>query len=78
MRDKFAIRLSQLCAIMDDPQVPGGAVIQLSNLRSPSRIDQVAEARVALELPPMQPSSEDSALALLRSATSIIAEGHHG
>lgn len=42
-------RLTQLCAILDDPVVPIGAVIQLSNLSPLSRIDQAAEARIALE-----------------------------
>jgi hypothetical protein len=33
-------RLSQLCAIMDDPSVPDGAVIQLATPKMPSRIEQ--------------------------------------
>ena len=48
-------RLTQLCAILDDPVVPIGAVIQLSNLSSLSRIDQAAEARFALEDVPTDP-----------------------
>lgn len=35
-------RLSQLCAIMDDPSVPNGAVIQLATPNMPSRIEQSA------------------------------------
>ncbi len=41
------MRLTQLCAILDDPQVPDGAVIQLSNLPVVSRIEQAAENRAA-------------------------------
>lgn len=41
-------RLSQLCAILDDPQVPVGAVIQLSNLPVASQIEQAAESRAAV------------------------------
>lgn len=41
-------RLTQLCAILDDPKVPVGAVIQLSNLPVASRIEQAAEDRAAL------------------------------
>lgn len=33
-------RLSQLCAIMDDPKVPNGSVIQLATPKTPSRIGQ--------------------------------------
>jgi hypothetical protein len=41
-------RLTQLCVLLDDPSVPVGAIIQLSNLSPPSRIEQAAEARAAL------------------------------
>ncbi|WP_454730868.1 MULTISPECIES: integrase [Cupriavidus] len=41
-------RLTQLCVILDDPKVSRGAIIQLSNLPVPSRIEQAAEARAAL------------------------------
>ena len=33
-------RLSQLCAIIDDPEVPNGAVIQLATPKMPFRIEQ--------------------------------------
>ncbi|MCG9024455.1 integrase [Laribacter hongkongensis] len=36
-------RLVQLCAIMDDPKVPDGAVIQLAAPSKPSLMDQVTE-----------------------------------
>ena len=36
-------RLVQLCAIMDDPKVPDGAVIQLAAPSQPSLMDQVTE-----------------------------------
>lgn len=39
-----ADRLSQLCAIMDDPAVPNGAVIQLALQKMPSRIEQAINA----------------------------------
>lgn len=39
-------RLSQLCAIMDDPAVPNGAVIQLATPKMPSRIEQAAGDRL--------------------------------
>ncbi|AEI75785.1 integrase [Cupriavidus necator N-1] len=41
-------RLTQLCEILDDPKVPMGAVIQLSNIQTASRIEQAAEARAGL------------------------------
>jgi hypothetical protein len=39
-------RLSQLCAIMDDPTVPNGAVIQLATPKMPSRIEQSSGDRL--------------------------------
>lgn len=39
-------RLSQLCAILDDPKVPTGAVIQLSTPTMPSRIEPAAADRL--------------------------------
>ncbi|RJG12189.1 integrase [Pseudomonas cavernicola] len=36
-------RLAHLCQILNDPSVPDGAVIQLSSLDLPSRIDQASE-----------------------------------
>lgn len=44
-------KLEQLVAIMDDPAIPAGAVIQLSGLEGPSRIAQALEERKALSLP---------------------------
>lgn len=38
-------RLRTLCEIMDDPKIPVGTVIQLSNVRSPSRIEQANSKR---------------------------------
>lgn len=49
-------RLTQLCALFDDPQVPLGAIIQLSNLPTASRIDQAAQTRAAL---PKESASDD-------------------
>lgn len=40
-------RLDQLCAILDDPSVPAGAVIQLSKLVPASRIAQAEAQRAA-------------------------------
>lgn len=42
---KTVERLSQLCAILDNPDVPDGAVIQLSNIPVASRIDQAEQIR---------------------------------
>jgi hypothetical protein len=52
-----AERLRQLCAIMDDPKVPIGAVIQLNNIKSASRIKQAAITRAQL---PTLPGDKDS------------------
>lgn len=41
-------RLCQLCAIMDDPNVPSGAIIQLNNVKSASRIEQASMVRAQL------------------------------
>jgi len=41
-------RLSQLCEIMDNPDVPVGSIIQLSNLRMPSQVVQAEEQRLGL------------------------------
>lgn len=41
-------RMQQLCAIIDDPTVPNGAVIQLAAPKMPSRIDQSAGDRLPL------------------------------
>ena len=49
-------RLTQLCALLDDPNVPIGAIIQLSNLPTASRVEQAAQARAAL---PNEPTSEE-------------------
>ncbi|WP_439668517.1 integrase [Cupriavidus necator] len=49
-------RLTQLCALLDDPQVPTGAVIQLSSLPAASRIEQAVQARAAL---PNEPAADD-------------------
>ena len=38
-------RLTQLCAILDDPAVPMGSVVQLSNVAAVSRIAQAVEDR---------------------------------
>jgi hypothetical protein len=40
-------RLNELCAILDDPNVPAGAVIQPSKVVPASRIEQAADARPA-------------------------------
>lgn len=44
-------RLRQLCEIMDDPKVPVGSVIQLNNVKSPSRIEQAVISRAQLPSP---------------------------
>lgn len=41
-------RLRQLCEIMNDLKVPPGAIIQLNNVKSASRIDQAVTARAQL------------------------------
>ncbi|MES2788576.1 MAG: integrase [Planctomycetota bacterium] len=38
-------RLEQLCHILDDPEVPAGSVVQLSNVPTVSRISQAIEDR---------------------------------
>lgn len=52
-------RLAQLCALLDDTSIPHGAVIQLSNLPVPSRIEQAKVARAALTHRP-EPSADAS------------------
>lgn len=42
-------RLSELLAILDDPQVPQGALIRLTHIRPASRLHQAIEARRSLE-----------------------------
>jgi hypothetical protein len=44
-------RLRQLCEIMDDPKVPIGSIIQLNNVKSPSRIEQAVGSRAQLPSP---------------------------
>ncbi|ENH6339637.1 integrase [Burkholderia vietnamiensis] len=39
-------RLSQLCAIMDDPTVPNGAVVRLETPKMPSRVEQSDRGRL--------------------------------
>lgn len=39
-------RLNQLCEILDDPNVPNGAIIQLSRVVPASRLEQAAEQRL--------------------------------
>jgi len=46
-----AERLRQLCEIMDDPKVPIGSIIQLNNVKSPSRIEQAVSSRAQLPSP---------------------------
>lgn len=46
-----AERLRQLCEIMDDPKVPIGSIIQLNNVKSPSRIEQAVSSRAQLSSP---------------------------
>lgn len=46
-----AERLRQLCEIMDDPKVPIGSIIQLNNVKSPSRIEQTVSSRAQLPRP---------------------------
>ncbi|MFA7170914.1 MAG: integrase [Candidatus Paceibacterota bacterium] len=41
-------RLSQLASIFDNPDIPDGAVIQLSNLKTPSPIKQAIEHRMGI------------------------------
>lgn len=41
-------RLGKLCEILEDPDIPVGAVIQLSDLQMPSQITQAEEQRLAL------------------------------
>jgi len=48
-----------LCALLDDTSIPHGAVIQLSNLPVPSRIEQAKVARAALTHRP-EPSADAS------------------
>lgn len=61
-------RLTQLCAILDDPKVPVGAVIQLSNLPVASSIEQAAEDKVAaLEHKEVEPASSDDSMAVMRN-----------
>lgn len=50
-------RLQQLCAIMEDSKVPLGAIIQLNNVQSASRIEQAATVRAMLPAPEV---SEDA------------------
>lgn len=57
-------RLSQLCAILDDPQVPVGAVIQLSNLPVVSRIEQAVEMRMRAALEYKQAPPSPSAVSM--------------
>lgn len=51
-------RLTQLCELLNDPTVPVGAVIQLSNLPTVSRIEQAAQARAALANEPVPDEAE--------------------
>ena len=55
-------RLDQLCAILDDPSVPDGAIIQPAGVVSASRLEQAAQQRAlraeALQLP--APTSTES------------------
>lgn len=44
-------RLRQLCEIMEDPKVPVGSVIQLNNVKSPSRIERAVISRAQLPSP---------------------------
>ncbi|WP_080962055.1 integrase [Chromobacterium subtsugae] len=60
-------RLTQLCDILDDPKVPMGAVIQLSNLPIVSRIEQAAEVRAALEHKQVDSSPSAPALDTMRN-----------
>lgn len=55
-------RLGQLCAILDDPQVPVGAVIQLSNLSVVSRIEQAVETRADKQAEPLPLASPIDAM----------------
>lgn len=59
-------RLSQLCAIMDDPAVPNGAVIQLATPKMPSRIEQSAGDR--------QPRPDDEQPHLLAGVRALMGE----
>ena len=45
-------RADQLCAILDDDRVPAGAVIRLSNLEAPSRIEDALRRRLEQPAPP--------------------------
>lgn len=49
-------RLSQLCAILDDPKIPNGSVVQLATPKMPSRIEQAAGGRLS------RPPSEEPGL----------------
>lgn len=60
-------RLSQLCSILDDPTVPVGSVIQLSNLRTLSRIEQAAESRLELKSKSSELEQPDAKFPLLRN-----------
>ncbi|MGR2680495.1 integrase [Chromobacterium haemolyticum] len=60
-------RLSQLCAILDDPQVPVGAVIQLSNLPTASRIEHAVETRAAVEHKQVAPSPSTTSMDAMRN-----------
>lgn len=44
-------RADQLCAILDDERVPAGAVIRLSNLEAPSRIENAVQRRLQQPVP---------------------------
>ena len=44
-QSKTLSRVNDLIAILDDPDVPAGAVIQLSGVISPSRLTMADEAR---------------------------------
>lgn len=59
-------RLSQLCAIMDDPAVPNGAVIQLATPKMPSRIEQSAGERL--------PRPDDEQTHLLADVRALMGE----
>jgi len=44
-QSKTLSRLNELCAVLDDPNVPNGAIIQLSNVDPPSRLEQATNQR---------------------------------
>lgn len=49
-------RLDQLCAILDDPAVPDGAIIQPTGVVPPSRLEQAAEQRRLKTEAPLLPA----------------------